>query len=61
MSDFIYYEIYNMISKKRAILPIDKEADKATTVRLFELQYGRDGWVLVGPLQQQKEVNNDKG
>lgn len=61
MSDFIYYEIYNMISKKRAILPIDKGADKATTTRLFELQYGRDGWVLVAPLQQQKEIENDKG
>ena len=51
MNDRIYYEIYNVITKESAILPIDKGVDRATTTRLFYEQYGRDGWVLVNPLQ----------
>jgi len=50
MSDIIYYEIYNVISKERAVLPIDKLADRETTTRLFHEQYGKDGWVMVKPL-----------
>lgn len=50
MRDIIYYEIYNTISKERAILPIDKLADKATTTRVFYEQYGKNGWVMVKPL-----------
>lgn len=51
MSDRIYCEIYNVISKERAILPIDKGVDRATMTRMFYEQYGKDGWVVVGPLQ----------
>lgn len=50
MSDITYYEIYNVISKERAVLPIDKGADKEITTRLFYEQYGREGWVMVNPL-----------
>jgi hypothetical protein len=49
MNDRIYYEIYNMISKERAILPIDKGLDKATMTRMFYEEYGREGWVMVKP------------
>lgn len=50
MSDIIYCEIYNVISKERAILRIDKGIDSATLTRLFNEQYGREGWLMVKPL-----------
>lgn len=50
MNDLIYFEIYNVISKERAVLPIDKGVDKATLARLFHGQYGREGWVMAKPL-----------
>lgn len=51
MRDITYYEIYNTISKERAILPIDKLADRETATRMFYEEYGKDGWVMVKPLQ----------
>lgn len=51
MNDRTYYEIYNVITKESAVLPIDKGVDKAIISRLFQEQYGKDGWVVVGPLQ----------
>lgn len=50
MSDITYYEIYNVVSKERAILPIDKGVEGATIGGLFYEQYGREGWVMVKPL-----------
>lgn len=50
MSDIIYCEIYNVISKERAILTIDKGVDRATLGKLFNEQYGREGWLIVKPL-----------
>lgn len=53
MSDRIFYEIYNVVTKESAVLPIEKGADKATIVRLFHEQYGREGWVMVKPLSHE--------
>lgn len=50
MSDRTYYEIYNVLTKESAVLPIDKGIDKAIISRLFQEQYGREGWVMVKPL-----------
>ena len=50
MSNRTYYEIYNVITKESAVLPIAKEVDRAIIPRLFYEQYGREGWVLVKPL-----------
>lgn len=50
MNDRIFYEIYNVATKERAVLQIEKGVDKATTAKLFYEEYGREGWVLVKPL-----------
>ena len=50
MSDRIFYEIYNVVTKESAVLPIEKGIDKAIIARLFHEQYGREGWVMVKPL-----------
>lgn len=50
MNDRIFYEIYNVATKERGVLQIEKGVDKATTAKLFYDQYGQDGWMLVGPL-----------
>lgn len=50
MRNITFYEIYNVVTKESAVLPVDKGVEAAIMARVFYEQYGREGWVMVKPL-----------